>query len=125
MGWARADGLQDEFGEASSDEEGDEDDEPPTKPALGKRKADTIPKAKPPKKRPEKKPRRMFSPLALTDIPLIVYCRRRQSRGRVRARDGECAPVERGVGELVAVLCVCCSLYVVSFWSCHRGYACS
>ncbi|KAL1717221.1 ribosomal L28e protein family-domain-containing protein, partial [Schizophyllum commune] len=48
----------DEFGEASSDEEGDEDDEPPTKPALGKRKADTIPKAKPPKKRPEKKPRR-------------------------------------------------------------------
>ncbi|KAL1747914.1 ribosomal L28e protein family-domain-containing protein [Schizophyllum fasciatum] len=48
----------DDFGEASSDEEDGGEDDEAAKPALGKRKANTIPKAKPPKKRPEKKPRR-------------------------------------------------------------------
>lgn len=50
----------DDFAEADSDDDESEEgaDDAASKPALGKRKANTIPKAKPPKKRPEKKPRR-------------------------------------------------------------------
>jgi len=55
-----------DFGESfDEDEEGDEDDEEdsdesrPKKPTtLGKRKASTLPRPKPPKSRPDKKPKK-------------------------------------------------------------------
>lgn len=96
--------------------EEDSDDEPKGKTALGKRKAAPL---KPPKKKPEKKARRMYL-LDLCYSGWLITNDIRWTKGGsgIRARDGDRTPHKRGCRKLVMCMiihssCLCSTSRIV------------